>query len=50
MIVVGAGLSGLACASDLTATGRDVLVVEAGDVVGGRMRTDVVRGFRLDRV
>ncbi|MEU8516407.1 NAD(P)/FAD-dependent oxidoreductase [Kitasatospora sp. NPDC048722] len=49
VVVVGAGLAGLACALDLTAAGRDVLVVEAAEEVGGRMRTDVVRGFRLDR-
>ncbi|MBP0450732.1 FAD-dependent oxidoreductase [Kitasatospora sp. RG8] len=49
VIVVGAGLAGLACALDLTAAGREVLVLEAADDVGGRMRTDVVQGFRLDR-
>ncbi|MFB8199936.1 NAD(P)/FAD-dependent oxidoreductase [Kitasatospora purpeofusca] len=49
VIVVGAGPAGLACALDLTAAGREVLVLEAADDVGGRMRTDVVRGFRLDR-
>ncbi|MFI8454436.1 NAD(P)/FAD-dependent oxidoreductase [Kitasatospora sp. NPDC085464] len=49
VIVVGAGLAGLACALDMTAAGRDVLVLEAADDVGGRMRTDDVRGFRLDR-
>ncbi|MFE9425938.1 NAD(P)/FAD-dependent oxidoreductase [Kitasatospora sp. NPDC006697] len=49
VVVVGAGLAGLACALDLTAAGRDVLLVEAADEPGGRMRTDVVRGFRLDR-
>lgn len=49
VIVVGAGLAGLACALDLTAAGHEVLVLEAAEDVGGRMRTDVVRGFRLDR-
>ncbi|MFD5466612.1 NAD(P)/FAD-dependent oxidoreductase [Kitasatospora sp. NPDC127059] len=49
IVVVGAGLAGLACALDLTAAGRDVLVLEAAEKVGGRMRTDVVQGFRLDR-
>lgn len=49
VIVVGAGPAGLACALDLAAVGRDVLVLEAGEEVGGRMRTDVVQGFRLDR-
>ncbi len=49
VIVVGAGAAGLACALDLTAAGHEVLVLEAAEDVGGRMRTDVVRGFRLDR-
>jgi phytoene dehydrogenase-like protein len=47
--VVGAGLAGLACARALHAAGRDVHLVEASDAVGGRVRTDVVDGFRLDR-
>ncbi|MCZ4497496.1 MAG: hemY, partial [Marmoricola sp.] len=47
--VVGAGLAGLACARRLEARGHQVLCLEAGDAVGGRVRTDVVDGFRLDR-
>ncbi|MEU2630694.1 NAD(P)/FAD-dependent oxidoreductase [Kitasatospora sp. NPDC007106] len=49
VVVVGAGLAGLACARDLVAAGLEVAVLEASDGVGGRMRTDLVRGFRLDR-
>jgi phytoene dehydrogenase-like protein len=49
VIVVGAGLAGLACALDLTRAGLTVRVLEASDAVGGRMRTDVHGGFRLDR-
>ncbi len=37
VVVVGAGLSGLRCATDLVAAGLDVLVVEARDRVGGRV-------------
>ncbi|WP_033824127.1 NAD(P)/FAD-dependent oxidoreductase [Kitasatospora sp. MBT63] len=48
-VVVGAGLAGLACAQDLVAGGLRVLVLEGSDRVGGRMRTDLVHGFRLDR-
>jgi phytoene dehydrogenase-like protein len=49
VVVVGAGLAGLACASDLAAAGARVRVLEAGDAVGGRMRTDRQGGFLLDR-
>ena len=49
VVVVGAGLAGLACASDLAAAGARVRVLEAGDAVGGRMRTDRQAGFLLDR-
>jgi phytoene dehydrogenase-like protein len=49
VVVVGAGLAGLACARRLVAAGRTVRVLEASDAVGGRVRTDVVDGFRLDR-
>ncbi len=47
--VVGAGLAGLAAALTLAAAGREVVVLEASDGVGGRVRTDVVDGFLLDR-
>ena len=47
-VVIGAGLAGLACASDLVAAGAAVRVLEAGDAVGGRMRTDQQAGFLLD--
>jgi phytoene dehydrogenase-like protein len=49
VIVVGAGLAGLRCAIRLTELGREVVVVEAADSVGGRVRTDVIDGFRCDR-
>ncbi|WP_182881529.1 NAD(P)/FAD-dependent oxidoreductase [Microbispora sp. H10949] len=49
VIVVGAGLAGLACAVHLHRAGVAVRVLEASDGVGGRIRTDIVDGFRLDR-
>ncbi|MFC4120705.1 NAD(P)/FAD-dependent oxidoreductase [Nonomuraea zeae] len=49
VVVVGAGLAGLACAVHLHLAGTPVRVLEASDDVGGRMRTDLVDGFRLDR-
>lgn len=48
-MIVGAGLAGLACALRLHEAGAGVRVLEASDGVGGRVRTDVVEGFRLDR-
>ncbi len=49
VIIVGAGLSGLACALTLREQGLEPLIVEASDAVGGRMRTDHRGGFLLDR-
>ncbi len=49
VIVVGAGLSGLTCARTLQRMGIEASVYEASDGVGGRVRTDVVDGFQLDR-
>ena len=49
VVIVGAGLAGLVCAQDLTRAGVDCLVLEASDGVGGRVRTDCVDGFLLDR-
>ena len=49
VIVVGAGLAGLACAQRLHRAGVEVVVLEASDGVGGRVRTDVVDGYRCDR-
>jgi phytoene dehydrogenase-like protein len=47
--VVGAGLAGLRCARRLHERGVTATVLEAGDAVGGRVRTDRVDGFLLDR-
>ncbi len=49
VVVIGAGLAGLRCAGLLAERGLDVEILEASDGVGGRVRTDLVEGFRLDR-
>lgn len=49
VVVIGAGLAGLQCARLLEQHGLDVVVLEASDGVGGRVRTDLVDGFRCDR-
>jgi len=49
VIVVGAGLAGLVAARTLTEAGRQVLLLESSDDVGGRVRTDRVGGYLLDR-
>jgi hypothetical protein len=48
-IVIGAGLAGMTAARDLESAGRNVLLIEAGDDVGGRLRSDRLDGFILDR-
>ena len=43
-------MAGLACAGWLHRAGRPVLVLDAAEAVGGRVRTDITPdGFRLDR-
>ena len=49
VIIVGAGVAGLACALTLHRAGRNILVLEASDAVGGRIRTDIHGDFALDR-
>ncbi len=48
IIVVGAGLAGLRCALHLLELGHPVVVLEAASEVGGRVRTDLIDGFRCD--
>lgn len=49
VLVIGAGLAGLACARRLIQSGITCTVLEASDAIGGRVRTDRVGGFQLDR-
>ncbi|MFC7981759.1 NAD(P)/FAD-dependent oxidoreductase [Streptomyces sp. NPDC057336] len=50
VVVVGAGIAGLAAAHRLTSAGVTTTVLEAAHAVGGRMATEKVDGFRLDRI
>lgn len=49
VVIVGGGLAGLTCAKQLHDAGVEFQLVEASDQVGGRVRTDEVDGFLLDR-
>ncbi|MFK7736986.1 MAG: NAD(P)/FAD-dependent oxidoreductase [Pirellulaceae bacterium] len=49
VVVVGAGLAGLNCARELSQHDIEVIVLEASDGIGGRVRTDSVEGFTVDR-
>jgi len=50
VVVVGAGVAGLAAAHRLISAGVTTAVLEAAPYVGGRMSTEKVDGFRLDRI
>lgn len=49
VVIVGAGVAGLVCGRTLLRAGHEVVVLEASDGVGGRVRSDVVDGFVLER-
>ncbi len=48
VVVIGAGLGGLSAACHLAGAGRDVTVLEAGPVPGGRAGTMELGGYRFD--
>ncbi|MFG2646552.1 NAD(P)/FAD-dependent oxidoreductase [Streptomyces sp. NPDC048436] len=50
VVIVGAGVAGLSAAHQLTSAGVTTVVLEAAPYVGGRMSTEKVDGFRLDRI
>lgn len=47
--MVGAGVTGLVVAKRLSQVGVKVTVVDGAATVGGRVQTDTVEGFRIDR-
>jgi protoporphyrinogen oxidase len=49
IVIIGAGIAGLTCAKHLKDKGIEALILESSDAVGGRVRTDIVDGFKLDR-
>jgi phytoene dehydrogenase-like protein len=49
VIIVGAGLAGLTCGKLLQEAGVEVTLFEKDDAPGGRVRTDTIDGYTLDR-
>lgn len=49
VVIIGAGLAGLCAARILNKRHVSCTIFEAADDIGGRVRTDIVRGFLLDR-
>ncbi len=49
VVIIGAGIAGLCCALRLQEQGIPCQILEASDAPGGRVRTDEVDGFLLDR-
>lgn len=49
VLIIGAGLAGLTCAWNLHQAGVSFQILEAASSIGGRVQTDVVDGFLLDR-
>jgi phytoene dehydrogenase-like protein len=49
IVIIGAGIAGLTCAKYLKDKGIEATILEASFGVGGRVRTDIVDGYKLDR-
>lgn len=46
--IIGAGISGLTAALTLEKKGYKPVIIEATDRVGGRVKTDIIKGYQLD--
>lgn len=49
VIIIGGGLAGLAAATSLNSKNIPFLLLESSNAVGGRVRTDYLNGYTLDR-
>lgn len=49
VLIIGGGIAGLSAAIHLQRAGLNIQLLEATERVGGRVKTDLVDGFRLDR-
>ena len=49
-VVVGAGITGLACAYRLQKLGVETLVLESGDRIGGVIRSERIDGHLVDEI
>jgi len=47
-IIIGAGISGLVAAIELEKAGLSPIILEATDRVGGRVKTDEIKGYSID--
>ncbi|WP_425389808.1 NAD(P)/FAD-dependent oxidoreductase [Ekhidna sp.] len=47
--IIGAGVSGLIAAKNLEDKGYNPVILEASDRIGGRVVTDIIDGYQLDR-
>jgi protoporphyrinogen oxidase len=47
--IIGGGISGLIAAKTLEENGYYPVIIEATDSVGGRVKTDIVKGYQLDQ-
>ena len=48
VLIIGAGISGLLCATKLRRQGYSICLIDKGRGVGGRMTTRRLQGARID--